>query len=85
MGMRSRAGDAGPDLDVACANLAGDSVSVLRSRGGAGGGWNGLGDLQTFAVGNGPLDLVVVDLDLDGRSDVATANFYNKGPSGKIL
>ena len=64
-------GDGMPDL--ACANTLTASVSVFRNTGTAGGAPSFAANVD-FMVGNGPNQLVVADMDGDGKPDLATAN-----------
>ncbi|MBL0922741.1 MAG: aldo/keto reductase, partial [Phycisphaerales bacterium] len=62
--------DGDGDLDVAAANFASGSVTVLRN--------NGLGDLAalpaiTLSAPGFPVDIVAADMDLDGFEDLVTA------------
>src|SRR5207249_1548514 len=57
-------------LDVATANYAGSSISVLLG--------NGNGTLQPrtdYQVGSAPAGLIAVDLNRDGKPDLVTANY----------
>lgn len=62
--------DGDNDIDLAVANSAGDSVTILRNNGS--GVFSNGGD---FPAGNDPRGLIALDLDGDGRIDLATANF----------
>ena len=64
-------GDGMPDL--ACANTLVASVSVFRNTGTPGGAVSYAANVD-FTVGNGPNQLIVGDLDGDGKPDLATAN-----------
>jgi hypothetical protein len=65
-------GDGTPDLAVS--NFGGNSVSVLLNQTGAGASAVSFAAQQTFAVGVGPIPVVAVDLNSDGRPDLAVAN-----------
>jgi len=64
-------GDGMPDL--ACANTLVASVSVFRNTGTPGGPLSFAGNVD-FPVGNQPNQIVVGDLDGDGKPELATAN-----------
>jgi hypothetical protein len=68
-------------LDLAVANANDKTVSVLLDTTAAGAGTASFAAQQTFAVGAAPQDVVAVDLNGDGRPDLASANFSDKTAS----
>jgi hypothetical protein len=68
-------GDGRPDLAVA--NNADKTVSVLLDTTPAGSGTPTFAPQQTFAVGGHPLEVAVADFNGDGRPDLAVANFFD--------
>lgn len=70
------AGNVNPALpdtldDLITANKSQDNISVMISSGGG-----GFGAHVDYAAGNGPDSVVVADFDVDGKPDVAVADFY---------
>ncbi len=63
-------------LDIATANAADASVSVLRNLGAAGGVWLGLAAPATFAVGPTPVSVDANDVFASGLSDLFVASAF---------
>ena len=75
-------GDGKPE--IVTANWNGNTVSVLRNIGLAGGiSTNSFAPAANFAVGPGPQSVAIADLDGDDRPDVVTANI-NGGSSQSV-
>jgi hypothetical protein len=68
-------GDGRPDLAIA--NLADKTVSVLLNTTPAGAGTASFAAQQTFAVGTQPLALAVADFNGDGRPDLVAVNYVD--------
>ena len=67
-------GDGKPDL--VCANFNDNTISILRNIGTAGSlTTNSFAPQVVLATGSNPHDLVIVDLDGDGKPDLAQANY----------
>ena len=63
-------------LDVLVANNGSTTVSVLRNTATSGSITSGsLAAKVDFATGSGPISLAVGDLDMDGKADIAVANY----------
>jgi hypothetical protein len=69
-------GDGRPDLAVA--NFASNTVSVLLNTTAAGADATSLAAQQTFATGTQPFSVAAADLNGDGRPDLAVPNFGDK-------
>jgi hypothetical protein len=69
-------------LDIAVANGSTNNVSIFRNTS-SGPGTVSFGARIDSAAGPGPHDLVVADIDLDGRPDIILTN-YNGGGAGSI-
>ncbi|MGP8055077.1 MAG: FG-GAP-like repeat-containing protein, partial [Limisphaerales bacterium] len=67
-------GDGRPD--IACVNNADNTISILRNIGVAGSlTTNSFAPQLVLATGSNPHDLVIVDLDRDGKPDLAQINY----------
>jgi uncharacterized repeat protein (TIGR01451 family) len=72
--VRDLDGDGRPD--IACVNFGDDTISILRNIGTAGSlTTNSFAAQVVFATGPSPFDLVLVDLDGDGKPDLAQVNY----------
>jgi hypothetical protein len=69
--------------DLVTANYSGNDVTILLGNG-SGGFTQAAG--SPFAVGVNPISVAVGDFNVDGKLDLATANFANSGPdSASVL
>jgi trimeric autotransporter adhesin len=69
-------GDGKPDLAIA--NQASNTVSILRNTSAAGSLTSGsFASKVDFTTGTNPMAVAVADLDLDGKPDLVTSNFYS--------
>jgi hypothetical protein len=69
--------------DLVTANFSGNDVTILLGNG-SGGFTQAAG--SPFAVGVSPISVAVGDFNVDGKLDLATANFGNSGPdSASVL
>ena len=80
-------------LDLVTTDMTGNTVSVFRNVSVPGSlNTNSFAPFVSFAVGAGPRQLAVVDLDADGRPEIVTANYdsstmsilRNTGSTGQI-
>jgi hypothetical protein len=72
--VRDLDGDGRPDIACVCGGE--NTISILRNVGVAGSlTTNSFAPRVTFATGNNPHDLVIADLDGDGKPDLAQVNY----------
>jgi VCBS repeat protein len=64
--------DADADIDLATCNFKSDSVSVIRNAGSL-----SFVRVAQIPVAQGPLELVLADVDLDGRNDLTVSSFVS--------
>ncbi len=70
-------GDGWPDICVS----TGNSIGVLSNNGLLPGGAVGFTNMLFFGAGNAPAEIVVADLNGDGKLDIATPNYYGNSVS----
>jgi trimeric autotransporter adhesin len=65
-------------LDLVVANEASNTVSVLRNTASSGSITSGsFASKVDFATGTNPISIAIADIDMDGKPDLVTANFYS--------